>query len=77
MRRNILNKATVATILLAPATAMAQVDTSDWKCEYCPFQQGYEAEVEAGAAYVTEDAFRFGNGTGCGGRSQWRRTLRQ
>jgi MtrB/PioB family decaheme-associated outer membrane protein len=53
-----------ATALLAPAAAMAQVDTSDWNCEYCPFQDGYEANYEAGAAYVTEDAFRFGNGTG-------------
>ncbi len=51
--------------LLAPAIALAQVDTSDWKCESCPFDEGYRAEVDAGATYVGEDgAIRFGNGTG-------------
>ena len=64
MRRNKLIKSTLATILLAPAAAMAQVDTSDWNCEYCPFDEGYRADVEVGAGYVSEDAFRFGNGTG-------------
>jgi MtrB/PioB family decaheme-associated outer membrane protein len=64
MRRNKLINVTLATILLAPAAAMAQVDTSDWNCEYCPFDKGYRAEYEAGAKYVSEDAHRFGNGTG-------------
>ena len=64
MRRNKLINVTLATILLAPAAAMAQVDTSDWNCEYCPFDEGYRADVEVGAGYVSEDAFRFGNGTG-------------
>ncbi|MEJ2129853.1 MAG: MtrB/PioB family decaheme-associated outer membrane protein [Woeseiaceae bacterium] len=64
MRRNNLIKTSLATVLLAPAAAFAQVDTSDWKCEYCPFQKGYEAEIEAGGSYVNEDAARFGNGTG-------------
>jgi MtrB/PioB family decaheme-associated outer membrane protein len=64
MRRYKLIKATVATLLLTPAAAMAQVDTSDWNCEYCPFDEGYRAEYEAGGSYVNEDAARFGNGTG-------------
>lgn len=52
-------------VLLAPAIAFAQVDTSDWKCESCPFDKGYRAEVDAGATYVGEDgAIRFGNATG-------------
>jgi len=52
-------------VLLAPAISLAQVDTSDWKCESCPFDQGYRAEVNAGATYVGEDgAIRFGNATG-------------
>jgi len=52
-------------VLLAPVFAFAQVDTSDWKCESCPFEQGYSAEVDAGATYVGEDgAIRFGNATG-------------
>ena len=51
--------------LVAPAFAFAQVDTSDWKCESCPFDQGYRAEYDAGGTYVGEDyAARFGNATG-------------
>jgi hypothetical protein len=55
---------TALAALLAPAAALAQVDTSEWKCEYCPFEKGYSADVDAGAGYVSEDALRFGNGTG-------------
>ncbi|MDH3490521.1 MAG: MtrB/PioB family decaheme-associated outer membrane protein [Gammaproteobacteria bacterium] len=52
-------------VLLAPAIGLAQVDTSDWKCESCPFEKGYRAEVDAGATHVGEDgAIRFGNATG-------------
>ncbi len=52
-------------VLLTPAIALAQVDTSDWKCESCPFEQGYRADIDAGATYVGEDgAIRFGNATG-------------
>ena len=42
----------------------AQVDTSEWKCELCPFEDQHEANYEAGALYVSDDAARFGNGTG-------------
>lgn len=52
-------------VLLTPAIALAQVDTSNWKCESCPFEQGYRADIDAGATYVGEDgAIRFGNATG-------------
>lgn len=44
--------------------AAAQVDTSEWQCEFCPFPSGYAADVEVGASYASEDAFRFGNVTG-------------
>ncbi|NNF41145.1 MAG: MtrB/PioB family decaheme-associated outer membrane protein, partial [Woeseiaceae bacterium] len=55
----------VALLLLAPALAPAQVDTSDWKCESCPFESGYRATTEAGATYVGEDgAFHYGNASG-------------
>ena len=64
MRRQTLLKSAVATALLAPAAAMAQVDTSDWNCEYCPFEDGYRADYSVGGSYVDEDAARFGNGTG-------------
>lgn len=65
MRRNINRMNTlIASALLTPIAALAQVDTSDWNCEYCPFEDGYRAEIGAGAGYVSEDATRFGNGTG-------------
>ncbi|MBT8083320.1 MAG: MtrB/PioB family decaheme-associated outer membrane protein [Gammaproteobacteria bacterium] len=50
--------------LLAPALAAAEVDTSDWACEYCPFDDGYRAQIRAGATSVSDDAARFGNFTG-------------
>ena len=54
----------LAATFLLPTTAPAQVDTSEWKCEYCPFEDGYRAVVDAGVDYVSDDAFRFGNGSG-------------
>ena len=53
-----------AAALLAPGLGHAQVDTSEWSCEYCPFDSGYRANVEVGATYVSDDAARFGDGTG-------------
>jgi MtrB/PioB family decaheme-associated outer membrane protein len=53
----------VGALATMPA-ALAQVDTSEWKCEYCPFPAGYEADVEVGATSVSDDAVRFGNATG-------------
>ena len=54
----------VTVALLAPAASLAQVDTSNWECEFCPFEDGYKAEVSVGATQVSNDAARFGNGTG-------------
>ena len=51
-------------VLLAPGMSFAQVDTSEWACESCPFDQGYRAEVAAGVTSVSDDAARFGNYTG-------------
>jgi len=64
MRQNNALRITALTMLLAPAAALAQVDTSEWKCEYCPFEKGYSADVDAGVNYVSDDVARFGNGTG-------------
>lgn len=55
---------TVVAGFFAVGAADAQVDTSEWQCEFCPFASGYEAEIDAGAAYVSDDALRFGNGSG-------------
>jgi MtrB/PioB family decaheme-associated outer membrane protein len=64
MRRHTLLTTVISTVLLTPAAALAQVDTSEWNCEYCPFEMGYQGEYEVGAGYVSDDAARFGNGTG-------------
>lgn len=51
-------------LLFLPLSVSAQVDTSDWECELCPFDEGQRADYEAGASFVSDDAFRYGNGTG-------------
>lgn len=66
-KRNTLILAAVATTLVAAnaaAAAPAGVDTSEWKCEKCPFQTAYESEVEAGVLNVDEDSARFGRYNG-------------
>ena len=55
---------TAIALSFLPAVSWAQVDTSDWKCELCPFEKGYDAEYGAGALYVSDSAARFGNATG-------------
>ena len=68
MKRNdkLINTGAAALSLLMalPGFVYAQADTSDWECEYCPFEEGYRANYEAGATYVSDDAARFGNATG-------------
>ena len=36
----------------------------DWTCGRCPSVVGWELDIEGGPAFVNEDAFRFGDGTG-------------
>jgi MtrB/PioB family decaheme-associated outer membrane protein len=42
----------------------AGVDISGWVCEYCAFEKGFSGEVEAGAGYVSDDSFKFGEYNG-------------
>ena len=52
-------------VVFATQTAQAQeVDTSNWACELCAPSHGWELDIEAGAGYVTDDEFRFGDDTG-------------
>jgi len=60
---NLLRILCLAAVMSSPHAA-AQVDTSDWQCQYCPFPSGYDAEVDVGASYVSDDAARFGNASG-------------
>ncbi|MEO1202488.1 MAG: MtrB/PioB family outer membrane beta-barrel protein, partial [Pseudomonadota bacterium] len=52
--------------LLASAMAAdAQtVDTSEWICEFCPFEDGARADYQVGATAADEDSAYFGNATG-------------
>ena len=63
-KRFVISALAVPALLLGGAGAMAEVDTSEWACEACPFDEGYRANVSAGATNVSEDAARFGNYTG-------------
>jgi MtrB/PioB family decaheme-associated outer membrane protein len=56
----------LGTIVLAPIVQAQEVDTSEWACEYCPFQQGHEGDYEVGASSVSDDSAYFGNATGLG-----------
>ena len=44
--------------------AAAAPDTSQWKCESCPFEQGTSGSVEAGIGGVSQASPRFGDFTG-------------
>ena len=54
----------MASALIAPASESATPDTSEWKCQLCPFENGYHADIAAGASYVSEDSATFGDATG-------------
>ena len=54
----------VSSALIAPAAESAPPDTSDWKCQFCPFERSYDANVTAGGSYVSEDAAKFGDASG-------------
>ena len=49
-KHSILRALGAPLVLVVPALSMAEVDTSEWACESCPFDQGYRAKVSAGAA---------------------------
>jgi len=54
-------KASALAIFMPLLAGAADVDTSEWRCEFCPFENGELARsVEAGALYVDESAAKFG-----------------
>lgn len=60
-------QATGAAALLVAGAAWADTpapDTSAWKCEQCPFFEGYTGDVEAGALYAHGANFSYGRYTG-------------
>ena len=51
-------------VLSAAGTAAAQTDTSQWKCESCPYPKGSTGSVNVGVVYASDDSPIFGNYTG-------------
>jgi MtrB/PioB family decaheme-associated outer membrane protein len=53
-----------AASVTAEQDVPAGVDISRWDCEYCVFEQGTSGDVEAGAGYVSDDSYKFGEYNG-------------
>lgn len=52
---------------ITPGNASAQsVDTSEWVCEFCPFEKGHTADYEVGASNVSDDSAYFDDAAGYG-----------
>src|SRR6056297_2446958 len=51
----------MSTVLVALAETPVSPDTSQWVCELCPFSDGLNGDVAAGAGYVSDDNPDFGN----------------
>ena len=55
----------LGTLSAAVSSALAAVDTSQWKCESCPFEKDqFSATVDGGVGVVSEDSAKFGDYTG-------------
>ncbi|MCW9003643.1 MAG: MtrB/PioB family decaheme-associated outer membrane protein [Gammaproteobacteria bacterium] len=47
-----------------PTASDFMVDTANWKCKDCAFEEGYSGEVELGIGSVSDDSFKFGEYNG-------------
>jgi MtrB/PioB family decaheme-associated outer membrane protein len=55
----------LGTLSAAASSAANAVDTSQWKCESCPFEkEQFSASVEGGLGTVSESSAKFGDFTG-------------
>ena len=73
-RRCDVSRALGAVATFALATAWADPpppDTSNWKCEQCPFFHGFQGNVEAGAVYATGANDAYGRYTGIDKNGAW------
>ena len=67
---NAMNVSKKKILLIVTAFAIAAkahsqaVDTSEWVCEYCPFESGQRSDISAGASQVSDDAAHLGDATG-------------
>jgi MtrB/PioB family decaheme-associated outer membrane protein len=51
-------------LLSCAGAATAAADTTNWKCQSCPYPKGITGAVEAGIGTVSEDSQKFGDYTG-------------
>ncbi|NNC76448.1 MAG: MtrB/PioB family decaheme-associated outer membrane protein [Woeseiaceae bacterium] len=51
-------------VLVLPDAHSQTVDTSEWICEFCPFESGTRGTYDVGASSVSEDSAYFGDATG-------------
>jgi MtrB/PioB family decaheme-associated outer membrane protein len=58
--------ATLGALAASATSAAADVDTSQWKCESCPFQEEKSSggTLDVGAGTVSDDSAKFGDYTG-------------
>jgi len=63
--------ALTGAVALDATAADAPVDTSNWKCEQCPFYAGYEGEAEAGAFGASGANASYGRYTGIASNSAY------
>ena len=65
MKRPSFTSLLIATAAGLAAVAEAQnVDTSDWLCEFCPFEDGSRGDYRLGASSVSDDSAYLGNASG-------------
>ena len=51
--------------ITAAAGDVDTIDTSKWKCKYCPFEEpGWSGEFDLGLEYVSDDSYKFGEYSG-------------
>jgi len=54
----------VTSAIAADTAETGGVDTTEWKCKYCAFEEGFSGTVDLGLGYVSEDSYKFGEYTG-------------
>lgn len=63
----VLAGALLFSLVASPAAAQrpaADVDTSDWVCELCPFEKGLQSDYDVGTTVVSDDSAILGDATG-------------
>ena len=56
----------VCAVLDTDAAHAQSIDTSEWVCEFCPFESGHRASYDVGASKVSGDSAYFDDAAGYG-----------